>query len=274
MEFISSGWWLALALALLLGGVMVRFNYKRNRKEAQIRADKSTILNIYNEMAYGDIKTYKDLPNREARVAWLKRHYPAFVEASERQYDESSLEGVIAVYLDFRILQGVTSYTTRERALSGYQYASYKISLNEHQENLNIFNAEQARLAKIEAEYEAKRRAERAVEEKARKEAAKAHWDSLSTEEKEAFKNARGTTERQKVLGSTDSTGYSAETLYPLIMATEFSTLNVDSHNSIDHSQSHPHSGFHDGGSHSSSGGHYDGGSHSFDGGGGFMGHH
>lgn len=267
MEILSNVWWIAVVAAVLLGGIPIRLNHARKRKEAQIRADKSTILNIYNDMGYNDIQTYKDLPNREARVTWLKRHYPEFVEAAGRQHDESQLEGVIAVHLDFRVLKGVTSYTTRERALSGYQYASYKISLNEHQEKLDIFNAEQARLAKIEAEHEAKRRAEREAEEKARKEAAKAHWDSLSEEEKEAFKNAQGKSQRQQALGSTVSTGYSTDILYPLIMATEFSGINTNSNNSIDYCQSDSYSSFHDGGGYSSFGGHSDGGSSFSDGG-------
>lgn len=257
-------------------GILARLNHARKRKEAQVRADKSTILNIYNDMGYNDIQTYKDLPNREARATWLKRHYPEFVEAAERLHEDNLL-GVIAVHLDFRILKGVTSYTSRERALSGYQYASYNISLNEHQEKLDVFNEEQARLAKIEAEYEAKRRAEREAEEKSRKEAAKAHWDSLSEEEREAFKKAQGKSERQKALGSTTPTGYSADILYPLIMATEFSGINTNTGSSIDYCESPSYSnhsgGYSDhGASHSWSDGgssYSDGGSSSSDGGGG-----
>lgn len=271
MEFLSNFWWIGLALAVLVVGILARLNHARKRKEAQVRADKSTILNIYNDMGYNDIQTYKDLPNREARATWLKRHYPEFVEAAERLHEDNLL-GVIAVHLDFRILKGVTSYTSRERALSGYQYASYNISLNEHQEKLDVFNEEQARLAKIEAEYEAKRRAEREAEEKSRKEAAKAHWDSLSEEEKEAFKKAQGKSERQKALGSTAPTGYSADILYPLIMATEFSNINTNSNNSIDYCQSPSYTSYDSGSSYSSSdssSSYSDSGSSSCDGGGG-----
>jgi uncharacterized membrane protein YgcG len=256
-------WWVIAIVAVILLITFIVIRTSRNRKAAQKREDNSVILNLYNRMSNHDIKVYKDLPNRDARVEWLKNNYPEFVAASERLHEDNLL-GVIAVYLDFRILRGVTAYSSRDRALSGYQYASYNISLNEHQEKLDVFNAEQERLAKIEAEHAAKLRAERAAEEKSRKEAAKVHWDSLSEEEKTAFKNASGKTNRQQALGSVISSDYSVDVLYPVIMATEFSGINGNTSSSIDYCQS---SSYSDSGSHSSYGGHFDGGSSYSDGG-------
>lgn len=266
MNIFINYWWI-IAIVVLLIGIITKRAHKRRKLEAQRRADKSTILNLYNDMPYEDFRAYRDLPNREARVDWLKRHHPDFIEAAERYYDDGNLFGVIAVHLDFRILKGLTAYTSKDRALSGYQFASYQISLNEYQQKLDIFNEEQARLRKIEEAHAAKLRAERAERQRALEVAAKAHWDSLSVEGKEAFKKAQGKSERQKALGSTTSTGYSTDVLYPLIMATEFSGINTNSHNSIDYCQSDSYSSFHDGGGHSSFGGYSDGGSSYSDGG-------
>lgn len=267
MDIFSNYWWI-IAIVVLLVGIISRRAHKRRKVEAQRRADKSTILNLYNDMPYEDFRTYRDLPNREARVTWLKNHHPEFIEAAERYYDEDNLFGVIAVHLDFRILKGLTAYTSKERALSGYQFASYQISLNEYQEQLDTFNEEQARLRKIEEAHQAKLRAERAAAQRALEIAAKAHWDSLSPEDKEAFKKASGKVERQKVLGSTTSGSFAVDSLYPVIMATEFSGINGNTDSSISYCESSSYSdhssSWSDGGSSYS-----DGGSFSSDGGGG-----
>ena len=278
MDFISSGWGIAGAIvAFLVVVAIVRRNQVRKRA-AQYRADESTIINIYNDMGYYDITTYKDLPNLKSRLSWLQRHYPDFISAAERHYKENELSLAVASNLDFRILQNAYSYGTRERALSFYESRSSLISLNEYQEQLNVAKAEQERLDAVEREAQARYRAERAAKEKAEKEAAKLYWDSLSSDEKEAFKKAKGKSDRQKAMVAPVSKGYSVETLYPLIMATEFSNVNSNYSDSIDYCQSPSYTSYDSGSSYSSDSGssysdsgssYSDSGSSSCDGGGG-----
>lgn len=260
MENIIQFWWIAVAFAVVLVVALIRRNQLRKRKAAQYRADESTIINIYNDFRGGDIPTYKDLPNRTARLDWLKRHYPEFMEAAERHFPDAPLgiEYALASHLDLRLLKGAYEYESHNSVLLAYPNATSRLSLNEYQVKLDESNAEQAEWEEARAKAEAKLRAEQqarwakeAAEEKVRKNAAKTYWKSLSKEQKEAFKKAKGTSERKRALPSMTSTGYSLDTLYPLIMATQFSAISTDTSKSIDYceSPSYSHSSYSDSGS-------------------------
>lgn len=261
MENLIQFWWIAVAFTVVLVVALIRRNQLRKRKAAQYRADESTIINIYNDFRGGDIPTYKDLPNRTARLDWLKRHYPEFMEAAERHFLHNTrvgVEGVVAVHLDLRLLRGVYEYESRDSVLRTYQNSTSRISLNEYQVKLDEFNAEQAAWEEARAKAEVKYRAEQqvrwakeAAEEKVRKNAAKTYWKSLSKEQKAAFKKAKGTSARKRALPSTASTGYSMDTLYPLIIATQFGNINPNTDSSIDYceSPSYSHSSYSDSGS-------------------------
>jgi uncharacterized membrane protein YgcG len=268
LEILTEFWWIAVVLVVALVVVLTRRSHVRKCKAAQYRADESTIINIYNDFRSDDIRIYEDLPNRASRVDWLKRHYPEFMEAAERHFRYNSridVEGMIAVHLDSRLLRGIHAYNSPDDVLRTYQSVTSHKSLNDYQVEVDEFNAERAKWeearAKAEAKHHAEQRALRVKEEAAetiRRNAAKTYWKSLSKSEKEAFKEAKGKNARKRALPSTASTGYSLDTLYPLIMATQFSNIATDANNSIDYCQSpsYGHSSSHsytDSGSHHSS---------------------
>lgn len=261
MDIFSNVWGYAVALAVLVVIVITWRNHVRKRERAQFKADESTIKHFVVDLGYEEKQTYRDLPNREARLTWLNRHFPAFKETIERHYkDDSLLTGAVAVHVDFKLLQNLFAYKTRERVLSSYQYESYDKSLNEYQEFVHVRNEEYERLEELSAAKEAQRvkearerRVKQLEEEKVQKEAAKVYWDSLSPNEQQAFKKAKGKSDRQNALPSTAITGYSVDTIYPFIMATMFNDVSTNTNNSIDYCQSPHYSSHSDSGSNHSS---------------------
>jgi hypothetical protein len=279
LEVLSNSWWIILAVVALIVLAVVHRNRRNKRRMAQFKADESFIQHFVDDLDFEDKQTYKDLPNRDARLTWLKRHYPEFLAAAERHYKDKNITGVVAVYVDFKLLKNVCDYTSREQALSSYQSLSYRKSLNEHQEFINEQNEllrEQEEVRRKEAarlaEAERKRREAAAVEEKARKEAAKQYWNSLTSEQKEDFKKAKGATARKNTLPSPSNSSYPVDVLYAAIMTTQFSDVSSTNSNSIDYCQSPSYSSYDSGSSSSHGSGSYssyDSGSSSSDSGGG-----
>lgn len=267
MDITSNSLWIAgVAVFVLITTVIVRRTRMKKRAAAQYRADESLIVNTYKDFNHNELNDYKDLPDRQSRLKWLKRHFPEFVSAAERHYKDDMLIGAVAVHLDFQFLHGLTSHTPRERAITTYQGNSANISLREFQERLDVSNEETARRRVVEQLALAKHRANLAAKQQAEKVTARAYWDSLTSAEQSAFKRAKGKSDRKKAMVAPVSNGHSVETLYPLIMLTEFSGVSSDNNNSIDfcESPSYSHSSS-DGGSSYSDGG----SSSSCDGGGG-----
>jgi hypothetical protein len=120
------------------------------------------------------------------------------------------------------------------------------MSLNEYQELLDKRAEDERKAAAARVAQQRKREAAR---EEARKEAqkeiqrqqsrakksAKSHWKSLSKEQQTAFRQAKGVAARKKVLRSQNSTDLPLDTLYHLVMATQFSDINIHYNNAIEY---------------------------------------
>ena len=278
MEILEQYWWvLPVAFVICAIAIPVRIKHANKRRAVQYKQDESLIQHFAEDLSYEERNTYKELPNRIARMAWLTKHYPEFIAAVERHYPDTDTELVIAHHVDVRILDEAMLYDKKDVAVRccfneaiNSSLSDYQSSVDERNERSRVIEAE--RREREQRMYEARQKqlqAERA-EAEARKKAAKEAWESLTPEQKTAFRKAKGRQERERILpNSTKSDAYPVEVLYAAIMATEFSNVNSNHSNSIEYCESSSTSSHGGGyGGHHDSGGYsggYDGGSSSSD---------
>lgn len=259
MENLGQFWWVAVIvalIALLTVVVIIRQRVVEKRRAEQSRTDWLVLQGFKDVVESHQRAEYVALPNSICRLEWLARNYPEFAAVAERQFPQSGLETAAFYHFDLDLIRGAAYYCNPETAFRRFRNTAIAMSLTEYQGVLDAYNDEQAQsVKKRRAEKQA--RLEREASELAiRTEEAKTHWDSLTDEQKSAFKKAPGKSARKAILTATSTNG-SIEALYPLIMAMEFGKVKANDNHSIDYSNSSSHhSGFSSHSSHSSDGSH------------------
>lgn len=267
MENLGQFWWVAVIvalIALLTVVVVIRQRIVEKRRAERSRTDWLVLQGFKDVVDSQQKKEYSALPNSIYRLEWLARNYPEFTAVAERQFPQNGLEAAAFYHFDLDLICGAAYYCTPETAFRRFRNTAIAMSLTEYQGVLDAYNDEQVQSVKRERAEKQARLQREASELAIRKEKAKNHWNSLTDEQKSAFKKASGKSGRKAILTAT-SINQSIDALYPLIMAMEFGEVKTNDSHSIDYSDS---SGHHSGssshsseGSYSSHHGGHDGGS-------------
>ena len=281
MEILGQFWWIfALAGVIAFTFSILLRNKRRERAATQFSKDRATLASFFEGFDRNEVNAYMTLPNCEARLEWLAQNHPEFMEAVVRHDPEQENANIVAFYLDMNLLNGVSTFPNRDDAIDVCRKATTATSLNEYQAVLDkrIEDQRKAAVAKFEAarkleEIRKEEQKETQRQQSKDRKSAKRYWKSLSKDKQAEFRKARGVTARKKVLRESPSADLNLNSLYNMVMATQFSGIHthysstidscVSSGNSHSYVQDSPNPRYDGGGStHTDTYAHTDNGSH------------
>lgn len=240
-----------IAVIVLLVGIALFMASRQEKRQRQHRIDTRLLSDYYYDVFYGEFrKRYIALPNFAMRRKFLQEECPEFWSALQRAMSFEQRkndpeihfeERCIAKFIDFRCLkwQSHGYVLDVEESFDLYHYNTdlslpdLQMRIDEEQEKKQEREASRVARAQEREALRVKLESERLAKVKAEKEAAKLYWESLSDEDKESFKNAKGRSARERVLPKPTSSDYTTDMLYPVIISTYFSGLSPNTSNSI-----------------------------------------
>lgn len=236
--------WILMLVAVITVAFSIPLRNKRRRERvaAQAKQDRATLADFADDFGSNGRSVYMSLPSRAARLEWLTYSYPEFMETISRHEPDREIDSVVAFYLDIKLLAGVSTFPNRDNAIRAYRITGANMSLNAYQDILDkrVEDQRKAVVARVmeqrkleEARREEQKETQR--QQSREKKNAKRYWKSLSKEQQAAFMKARGVAARKKVLrASSPSDDFELGRLYYLIMATQFSDINMNYSSAID----------------------------------------
>lgn len=199
---------------IVVGGYYVhRFVRAELKRTQELHAERKKFLDEFSgTLSTQEIERYKNLPNHESRIAWLKENHAEFIE----NMPYSIVEFKTAQCLDVKLLRNDAMWDEAE-LLQRYLDYCEDISLSSYQEDLDAYALwiEKSTQQGLD-----------------REKASAALWESLTEENRRRFKQTRKSSERKKILTEANpesSSTYQTDHLYPVIMMTY---LGIDSNDS------------------------------------------
>ena len=203
-----------MMVIIVVGGYYVhRFVRAELKRTQEQQAERERFLEEFSStLSAQEIEAYKNLPNHDARITWLKENHSEFIE----KMPYSIVEFKTAESLDVKLLHTDSLWSEAE-LLQRYLDYCESISISSYQEDLDAFAAWINKTALQGVDRE--------------KESAKL-WESLTKSKRTQFKQSRKTSERKNILSEAsgdNSSTYQTDYLYPIILTTY---LGVDSSDS------------------------------------------
>jgi hypothetical protein len=197
----------------VIGYYALRFVRANSQRIQEYHAERQKFLDEFSGTLNADeIETYKNLPNHEARIAWLKENHPEFIE----NMPYSIVDFLTAKHLDVKLLRNNAIWEEAE-LLQRYLDYCEDISISSYQEDLDSFASWVEKKTQLGLD---------------REKASAELWESLDNKNRVRFKQARLASERKRILAeaSSDSNStYETDYLYPVVLTTY---LGVDSSDS------------------------------------------
>lgn len=243
LDILGQLWWILTLVAVTTIAFFIPLRNKRRRERvaAQAKQDRATLADFSDDFGSNGRSVYMSLPSRAARLEWLTYSYPEFMETISRHEPDREIDSVVAFYLDIKLLAGVNTFPNRDNAIRAYRMTGANMSLNAYQDILDkrVEDQRKAVVARVmeqrkleEARREEQKETQR--QQSREKKNAKRYWKSLSKEQQDAFMKARGVAARKKVLRASPSDDFELGRLYHLIMAAQFSGINMNYGSDID----------------------------------------